>query len=155
MSTTPTQQIPKPNPNLIQIDSDPSKKQEDIFRQKVAEERLRLEQLAGVEDKPVVRFFRPEERPFTKDQREHTTLLFAGLTWKHEKLIQGAFQSLGYKCEPVMIPDKKAFQLGKEYGNNGQCNPTYFTVGNLVQHLQKLEESGMSKKEIIDNSTSF
>ena len=95
MSTTPTQQIPKPNPNLIQIDSDPSKKQEDIFRQKVAEERLRLEQLAGVEDKPVVRFFRPEERPFTKDQREHTTLLFGGLTWKHEKLIQGAFQSEG------------------------------------------------------------
>ena len=33
----------------------------------------------------------------------------------------------------------KAFQTGKEYGNNGQCNPTYFTVGNLVQFLQGLE----------------
>ncbi len=150
MSTSPTHQVPKPNPGLVQIGSDSPNRSEDILRQKVAEERRRLERLAGVEDKPVVRFLRPEERPFTKDQREHTTLLFGGLTWKHEKLIQGALQALGYKCEPVMVPDKKAFQLGKEYGNNGQCNPTYFTVGNLVQHLQNLEEKGMSKQEIMD-----
>ncbi|MCZ6904627.1 MAG: activator of (R)-2-hydroxyglutaryl-CoA dehydratase [Acidobacteria bacterium] len=148
MSTSPNSQLPKPNPGLLQIGSDSSLTSEEIFRQKVAEERRRLEQLAGVEDKPVLRFLRPKEHLFTKDQREHTTLLFGGLTWKHEKLIQGALQALGYKCEPVMIPDKKAFQLGKEYGNNGQCNPTYFTVGNLVQHLQKLEEKGLSKDEI-------
>ena len=96
-------------------------------------------------------FLRPVERPFTKDQRPYTTILFGGLTWKHEKLIHGALESLGYKCEAVATPDKNAFQLGKEYGNNGQCNPTYFTVGNLVQHLQGLEAKGMSKQEIIDN----
>ena len=44
-----------------------------------------------------------------------------------------------------------AFQLGKEYGNNGQCNPTYFTVGNLVQYLQKLEESGIRREDLINN----
>ncbi|MEE8178130.1 MAG: 2-hydroxyglutaryl-CoA dehydratase, partial [Acidobacteriota bacterium] len=148
MSTSPTTQVP--NPGLVQIGSDGSLTSEEILRQKVAEERRRLEQLAGVEDKPVLRFLRPKEHLFTKDQREHTTLLFGGLTWKHEKLIQGALQAMGYKCEPVMIPDKKAFQLGKEYGNNGQCNPTYFTVGNLVQHLQNLEEKGMSKPEILE-----
>jgi predicted nucleotide-binding protein (sugar kinase/HSP70/actin superfamily) len=41
--------------------------------------------------------------------------------------------------------------LGKEYGNNGQCNPTYFTVGNLVQFLQGLETEGKTRQEIIDN----
>ena len=151
MSTSPTYQVPKPDPGLVQIGSDNANMpNEDLIREKIAEERRRLERMAGVEDKPQTRFLRPEERLFTKDQREHTTLLFGGLTWKHEKLIQGALQGLGYKCEPVLVPDKKAFQLGKEFGNNGQCNPTYFTVGNLVQHLQNLEEKGISKQEILD-----
>src|SRR5262249_23700111 len=52
--------------------------------------------------------------------------------------------------EALPAPDVAAFQLGKEYGNNGQCNPTYFTVGNLVQFLQKLEEQGLSKQDIVD-----
>jgi predicted nucleotide-binding protein (sugar kinase/HSP70/actin superfamily) len=47
------------------------------------------------------------------------------------------------------------FQLGKEYGNNGQCNPTYFTVGNLVQYLQGLEARGLSRAEIINNYVFF
>src|ERR1019366_5745978 len=47
------------------------------------------------------------------------------------------------------------FQAGKEYGNNGQCNPTYFTVGNLVTYLQSLEEEGMSRQEIIDTHVFF
>ena len=49
----------------------------------------------------------------------------------------------------------KAFQTGKEFGNNGQCNPTYFTVGNLVQFLQGLEEKGLSKQEIVDKYVFF
>ncbi len=93
----------------------------------------------------------PEEGAFTRDQREHTTILFGGLTFSHERLVQGAWESLGYKCEVVPTPDVAAFQLGKEYGNNGQCNPTYFTVGNLIQYLQGLEEQGISRDEIKDN----
>ncbi len=77
------------------------------------------------------------ERAFTKSQRDHTTILFGGLTWKHEKLLHGALEGLGYKCEALPVPNKHAFQLGKEYGNNGQCNPTYFTVGNLVQFARR------------------
>ncbi|HET6463841.1 MAG TPA: activator of (R)-2-hydroxyglutaryl-CoA dehydratase [Candidatus Krumholzibacteria bacterium] len=96
-------------------------------------------------------FKRPVERPFTRDQRPYTTVLFGGLTWSHERLIKGAWEGLGYKCDVVPTPDVKAFQLGKEYGNNGQCNPTYFTVGNLVQYLQGLEKNGLSRKEIADN----
>ena len=51
--------------------------------------------------------------------------------------------------------DVSDFQAGKEYGNNGQCNPTYFTVGNLVQYLQKLEKSGESREDIINNYVFF
>lgn len=138
---------------LAQISASPSTEQ--LIKQKLLEERLRLIQDLGYEEKKVKHFKKPVERPFTASQRQHTTLLFGGLTWKHEKLIHGALEGLGYKCEAVPTPDVKAFQLGKEYGNNGQCNPTYFTVGNLVQYLQKLEESGMSRQDILDNYVFF
>jgi len=119
------------------------------------QERMRLEKEYGVESKPIDHFKRPFERMFTKDERANTTILFGGLTWKHEKLIKGVLLGLGYNASEIPVPDKKAFQLGKEYGNNGQCNPTYFTVGNLVQYLQSLEAQGLSKQEIIDNYVFF
>ncbi len=123
----------------------------DPIQEMLVEERARLMAEAGLEEKKSNHFKKPQENPFTKDQRTHTTLLFGGLTWKHEHLLHGAFEGLGYKCEYVPVPDVDAFQLGKEYGNNGQCNPTYFTVGNLVQYLQGLEEAGQTKEEIINN----
>jgi predicted nucleotide-binding protein (sugar kinase/HSP70/actin superfamily) len=128
---------------------------EELIRRRLAEERARLEREAGIERREVKHFHRPVERSFTSEQRAHTTILFRGLTWKHERLIHAVLENLGYKCEPVPTPDKRAFQLGKEYGNNGQCNPTYFTVGNLVQFLQRLEEKGLTKQEIIDNYVFF
>ena len=114
-------------------------------------ERLRLQ--AGLVQ--IRHFRRPEERAFTAQERDHVTILFGGLTWKHEKLIKAVFEGNGYKCEIIPTPNVAAFQLGKEYGNNGQCNPTYFTVGNLVQYLQGLEAKGMSRQEIIDNHVFF
>lgn len=135
---------------LVQIAS-----QEEIVRRRLEEERRRLEQEAGLERRQVKPFHRPVERPFTRAERDRTTLLFGGLTWKHEKLVHGALEGLGYNCEAVPVPNKRAFQLGKEYGNNGQCNPTYFTVGNLVQFLQNLEEAGLSKQDIIDRYVFF
>lgn len=97
-------------------------------------------------------FKKPYEHDFTAPQRPHTTLLFGGLTFRHEHLLKGVFESLGYKTAVVPTPNVNAFQLGKEYGNNGQCNPTYFTVGNLVQYLQHLrDEKGMTTQEVIDS----
>lgn len=116
----------------------------------IAQERARLEEEAGTANRPVEHFHRPVERPFTREPRDSTTLLFGGLTWKHEALIHGALEGLGYQVEILPTPDIRAFQLGKEYGNNGQCNPTYFTVGNLVQFLQQLEEKGIPHQEILD-----
>ena len=128
------------------------KEQFEVFiEKKLEQERFKLELEAGVSSEKVQHFAKPFENPFTKDQRAHTTLLFGGLTWRHEHLIEGALEGLGYHTKAVPTPDVEAFQLGKEYGNNGQCNPTYFTVGNLVQYLQGLERDGKSKKDIIEN----
>ena len=46
-------------------------------------------------------FRRPVERPFTAQERDHVTILFGGLTWKHERFIQAAFLACGYRFEPV------------------------------------------------------
>src|SRR5271157_84113 len=128
---------------------------DELIQQRVAQERQRLEGQAGIGNRNSNRFKRPVELDFKRSQREHTTLLFGGLTWKHERLIQGALEGLGYQAEPLPSPDVNAFQTGKEFGNNGQCNPTYFTVGNLVQFLQGLEERGLSKRQIADRYVFF
>ncbi len=123
------------------------------IQQLLADERARLMDDAGVVDEPIKHFEKPVEHLFTKDQRGHTKLLFGGLTLKHERLCAAAFESLGYIVEYIECPDVKAFQLGKEFGNNGQCNPTYFTTGNLVKHLQHLRDDlGQSTEEIIENN---
>ncbi|MCG8313750.1 MAG: hypothetical protein MI976_11085 [Pseudomonadales bacterium] len=93
----------------------------------------------------------PAPKEFTKSQREHTTILFAGLTAAHDLFIQAAFTGAGYKMKALDIPDNDALRFGKEYGNRGQCNPTYFTVGNLVKYLVSLRRSGVSSEEIIKN----
>jgi predicted nucleotide-binding protein (sugar kinase/HSP70/actin superfamily) len=129
--------------------------EEEIARRLEAE-RARLRQETGVDrQQPVSHFHRPIERPFTADERDRVTILFGGLTWKHEWLIRSVFQSAGYKVEILPTPDVASFQLGKEYGNNGQCNPTYFTVGHLIKYLQGLEAQGLSRQEIIDNYVFF
>ncbi|HWC01115.1 MAG TPA: hypothetical protein VG672_30630 [Bryobacteraceae bacterium] len=151
MSTQPFEPKPASPASLIQIGTGI----EDVIQKRLAEERARLEREAGLAKRELHHFKRPAERSFTKDQRERTTLLFGGLTWKHEKLVHGALEGLGYRAEAVPTPNVRAFQAGKEYGNNGQCNPTYFTVGNLVQFLQSLEEQGLAKQEIIDRYVFF
>ncbi len=145
MSTAAPIQGTQGNGELVQILST-----ETAIRQRLEEERKRLQKEAGIEQREVRHFHKPIERAFTKLQRDHTTVLFGGLTWKHERMVHAALERLGYRCESVPVPNKKAFQLGKEYGNNGQCNPTYFTVGNLVQYVQDLEAKGLTKDEICD-----
>src|SRR5215475_5878896 len=124
---------------------------EEMIQQRLREERTRLEREVGIEQTTHTHFRRPEERPFTKAQRPHTTVLFGGLTWKHERILQGSIAGLGYKVMPLPNADKQSFQIGKEYGNNGQCNPTYFTVGNLVKYLQSLEGQGLTKQDIVNH----
>src|SRR5690349_24024639 len=120
---------------LVQIDTD------DIIRRRLEAERERLRKQHGL-SRPD-HFKKPVERAFKAEERNRVTILFGGFTWKHEDLIRAVFQGCGYNCEKLPVPDVAGFQTGKEFGNNGQCNPTYFTVGNLVQYLQFLEKQGI------------
>ena len=88
---------------------------------------------------------------FTAKQREHTTLLVCGLTMAHDLFIQHGLRGIGYKVKALDVPTYDALQYGREFGNRGQCNPTYFTVGNLVKHLTEMKEQGMSNEEIVGN----
>ena len=58
----------------------------------------------------------------------------------HDFLIEGALRGIGYKVKAIDVPDNAALPFGKEFGNRGQCNPTYFTVGNLVKYLIELRD---------------
>jgi predicted nucleotide-binding protein (sugar kinase/HSP70/actin superfamily) len=89
---------------------------------------------------------------FTKAERPKITLLISGLTKAQDFLVEGALRGVGYNVENIGCPDNEGLQVGKEYGNRAQCNPTYFTVGNLVKHLIMLrDEKGLSAEEIVDH----
>src|SRR4029078_10257849 len=90
-------------------------------------------------------------RQFTADQRAHTTILVSCLTMVHELLIHGALRGIGYRVMGRDVPDNDALQYGREYGNRGQCNPTYFTVGNLAKYLDGLRERGIGADDIVKN----
>jgi len=88
---------------------------------------------------------------FSIEDRQRTTLLIAGLTYAHDMFVQAALESAGFKVQTLDCPDHDALRLGKEFGNRGQCNPTYFTVGNLVKYLRHLrDDEGMTTEEIVD-----
>ena len=91
---------------------------------------------------------RPPELPFTADERGSVTILFGGLTWKHERLIEGLLAGAGYHCQGLPQTDRAAHELGKEFCASGLCNPLYFTVGNLIRFLQQKESSGLSRADI-------
>ena len=77
---------------------------------------------------------------FVKSQREKHHAADSGLTMVHDYLVEAALTGLGYNVELIDVPDNDALRSGKEFGNRGQCNPTYFTVGNLVKYLIDLRD---------------
>jgi predicted nucleotide-binding protein (sugar kinase/HSP70/actin superfamily) len=111
-----------------------------------ADERRRL----GIEEERVEHWHDANPQSFTRDERQTTTILLGGLTLAHDTLLTGALAGLGYTIQALDCPDVEALRLGKEFGNRGQCNPTYFTVGNLVKQLIHLrDKEGLSVPEII------
>ena len=90
-------------------------------------------------------------KTFTRAQRDTTTILLGGLTVAQDLLVQAALEGLNYRIAVLDCPDVQALHLGKEFGNRGQCNPTYFTVGNLIKALTRLrDEEGLSVGDIVE-----
>jgi predicted nucleotide-binding protein (sugar kinase/HSP70/actin superfamily) len=118
-------------------------------RRQVDAERQRLLREAGLDSRHE-HFKRPVERAFAKRERGHVTVLFGGLTVRHDRLVEASLSALGHRIARIPVPRKLDFQTGKEFGNNGQCNPTYFTVGALVNYLRDLRDNeGLSTEEIL------
>jgi predicted nucleotide-binding protein (sugar kinase/HSP70/actin superfamily) len=93
----------------------------------------------------------PPAKGFWADEVPHTTILVSGLSLAHDHLVTAALAGIGYQVETLDVPDVASLQYGKEFGNRGQCSPTYFTVGNLVKHLVHLRDvKGIPTQQIID-----
>lgn len=110
------------------------------------DERRRL----GLAEPRVEHWVDANPRAFTRAERPHTTILLGGLTVAHDTLARAALAGLGYHVRPLDVPDTDALRVGKEFGNRAQCNPTYFTVGNLVKYLMQLRDrEGVPVEEIV------
>lgn len=84
------------------------------------------------------RAYRP--RPFTREQREHVTILFGGMHWRAERLLQAALGRLGYMTRVLPTATKEDLLTGRAVADIGQCCPTSFTTGNLVNFLRQEAE---------------
>jgi len=80
------------------------------------------------------RAYRP--RPFLKHERPHTTILFGGLHWRAERVLQAVFENLGYRAQVLPTATRDDLITGRELADIGQCCPTSFTTGNLVNFLR-------------------
>ena len=116
-----------------------------------AAERKRL----NLDQEPISQWSDPNPQTFTRAQRDSTTILFGGLTLAHDEIMTAALAGLGYHVLALDVPNNDALRFGKEFGNRGQCNPTYFTVGNLVKHLVHLRDVEKQKTEDIINKHIF
>jgi len=81
------------------------------------------------------RAYRP--RPFARDERDSTTILFGGMHWRIERVIQAVLEGSGYKARILPVATKDDLLTGREVADIGQCCPTSFTTGNLVNFLKK------------------
>jgi predicted nucleotide-binding protein (sugar kinase/HSP70/actin superfamily) len=90
---------------------------------------------------------RPTEKTLSEWERKRVTILFGGLTSSHERLIEGAWEGLGYTVKSLPVPDNDALAMGREYCSKGMCNPAYYTVGNLLKYLFALKKAGVPQIE--------
>jgi len=75
-------------------------------------------------------------RPFTREERDEVTILFGGLHWRAERVIQGTMENLGYRMQALPTATREDLLTGREIADIGQCCPTSFTTGNLANYLR-------------------
>jgi len=129
--------------------------EEKGLEERVEAFRQALRQDVGLGSEEVQHFRRPVERGWPLVDRETTTIIYCGLTAAHEDISLGVLEGMGYKARRLPIPDYEALAFGKEFCNRGQCNPTYYTVGNLLKFLLDLRRQGVPNQQIEDNYALF
>jgi predicted nucleotide-binding protein (sugar kinase/HSP70/actin superfamily) len=93
-------------------------------------------------------------RPFTKQERDRTTILFGGLHWRAERLLQANFENQGYKAQALPTASKDDLLTGREVADIGQCCPTSFVTGNLANFL-KCEAARSGKDHVAERYVYF
>lgn len=75
-------------------------------------------------------------KPLTREDIDKVEILFGGLHWRAERVLQALFENLGYRARPLPTATKADLLLGRELADIGQCCPTSFTTGNLANFLR-------------------
>jgi predicted nucleotide-binding protein (sugar kinase/HSP70/actin superfamily) len=115
---------------------------------------MNMETMVATETiQPVTHYKAYKPRPFSREERDSVTILFGGLTCKHERLVQGVFHNLNYKAEPLPNITRTDLDAGKEMIDVGACCPTIFTTGNLASFLKSKSET--LGKEHVANKYAF
>ncbi len=89
-------------------------------------------------------------KPFTREERDKVTILFGNLHWRAERVMQGVFSNLGYRTEILPTATRADLLSGREVADIGQCCPTSFTTGNLVNTLRR-EAKRIGPEEVSKN----
>jgi len=76
-------------------------------------------------------------KPFTRAERDSTTILFGGLHWRLERVLQAVLENGGHHAQVLPVATREDLLTGREVADIGQCCPTSFTTGNLVNFLKK------------------
>jgi predicted nucleotide-binding protein (sugar kinase/HSP70/actin superfamily) len=69
------------------------------------------------------------------------TILFGGLHWRAERVLQAIFENQGYRARVLPTATKEDLLTGREVADIGQCCPTSFTTGNLANFLRHESEA--------------
>lgn len=97
---------------------------------------------------PIRHYRAYQPRPFTRAERAETTVLFGGLQWRTERLLQAAMERFGLRTEVLPTATKADLLSGRELADIGQCCPTSFTTGNLANALrEKSRQLGAAEVE--------
>ena len=94
------------------------------------------------------RAYKPQ--PFTREERDKVTILFGNLHWRAERVMQGVFSNLGYRTQILPTATRADLLAGREVADIGQCCPTSFTTGNLVNTLRS-EAKRIGSEEVAKN----
>jgi predicted nucleotide-binding protein (sugar kinase/HSP70/actin superfamily) len=74
--------------------------------------------------------------PMYPAERKQVEILFGGLNWRAERVIQAVFDNLGYRARPLPPATRADLLVGRELADVGQCCPTSFVTGNLANFLR-------------------